>query len=99
MAGPCSWVGGIVLCVLSSLLLFLCFCWFPVSCSSQLVFEFFYCGPRAGVDSGPLPVSFVVSSSLPGWMPMHDSAMSLCLSPDTLHVYDCVSAGPSGRAA
>ena len=45
MAGLYSWVasggGVIVLCVLSSLPLFLCFCWFPVSCSNHLVFEVF----------------------------------------------------------
>ena len=45
MAGPYSWVasgGGLLYCVcFPSLLLFLCFCWFPVSCSSRLVFEVF----------------------------------------------------------
>ena len=38
----------------------------------SISFRGFYWGPRAGVDSGPLPVSVVVSSSLPGWMPMDD---------------------------
>jgi len=74
VAGPYSWVasgeGFIVLCVLSSLLLFLCFCWFPVSCSSQLVFEVF-----TGVHwLALIRVRFLfllfVSSSWPGWMPM-----------------------------
>ena len=37
----------------------------------SISFRGFYWGPRAGVDSGPLPVSFVVSSSLSGWMPVH----------------------------
>ena len=37
----------------------------------SISFRGFYWGPRAGVDLGPLPVSFVVSSSLSRWMPMH----------------------------
>ena len=67
--------GVIVLCVFSSLLLFLCFAGFQVGYPGSLVlesisFRSFYWGPRVGVDSGPLPVSSVVSSSLPGWRPI-----------------------------
>jgi len=42
-SGVCvCWGGGVCcsLCV-SPLLQFLCLCWFPVSCSNQLVFEVF----------------------------------------------------------
>ena len=60
MAGPYSWVGGvIVLCVFSSLLLFLCFCWFLVSCSSHFckitliaVAEVYVAGPYSWVGGG-----------------------------------------------
>jgi len=68
---------GIVLCVFPLFAVVFVFRWFPDWIFGwSLVFESisfrgFYWGPRAGVDSGTLPVSFAVSSSLPGWMPMH----------------------------
>jgi len=66
------------LCVFPLFAAVFVFHWFPGWIFGwSLVFESisfrgFYWGPRAGVDSGLLPVSFVVSSSLPGWMPMHN---------------------------
>jgi len=78
VAGPYSWVGGvIVLCVFSSLLLFLCFCWFLVSCSSHFckitliaVAEVYVAGPYSWVGGGllycvcsPLCCYFCVSAA------------------------------------
>ena len=74
VAGPYSWVasgGGILYCVLSSLLLFLCFCWFPVSCSSHLVFEVFIGVHWLALIWVRFLFLLFVSSSLPRWMPMH----------------------------
>ena len=83
MAGPYSWVASGVVIVLCVFPLFV-FHWFPgwifgwSLMFESIIFRGFYWGPQAGIDSGPLPVSFVVSSSLPGWMPMHSSICSSC---------------------
>ena len=76
--------GCCFLCV-SPLLQFLCLCWFPVSCSSQLVFEVFLGGSNAWRWFGSATCSLLlVSSSLPGWMlkhkhkHKHNAGLDLC---------------------